>query len=119
MGVGAHSYSHADLPLLPYEQQLDELVRSRETLEELVGHPVQTMAYPYGRYAERTQAAAREAGYELACANSGSGPWRALAVPREAVFPSTSTARLRLKAAGLHRPLQALRSLVPARRSPP
>lgn len=109
--IGGHSYHHVELPALPRRVQLEELRDSRTALEELVGHPVTTMAYPYGRYDATTIAAAREAGFNVACGNDGSGPWRALELPREPIFPSTSLLRLRLKAAGLHGPVTAAREL--------
>lgn len=112
--IGAHSYSHADLPTLSRAEQLDELTRSRAELEELTGRPVTTMAYPFGRHDATTIACAREAGYTVACAVDGAGPWTPFSLPREPVFPSTSPARLRLKAAGLYGPVMALRQRLPA-----
>lgn len=108
MAIGAHTWSHVDLPTLAADAQLEELVRSREELEELLHHPVRTMAYPYGRYDATTQRLAAEAGYQLACANGGAGPWDPLALPREPVFPSATPTRVRLKAAGLYGPLNSV-----------
>ncbi len=46
--VGSHSISHADLTSLePYRQRL-EVVESRTLLEEALGVPILTIAYPFG-----------------------------------------------------------------------
>lgn len=110
--IGAHSHDHVDLPLLSAREQEDQLRRSRAALEPLVGHEVRAMAYPYGRHDDITIDAARRAGFQIACGVNGvggeAGRWRALSVPREPVFPSTTPFRVRLKAAGLYGPAQAV-----------
>lgn len=102
--IGAHSVDHADLRRLDDAATLDQLRRSRATLEDLLGRPVTSMAYPFGSFDARTMAAAEQAGYRTACGCSGPGSWRALALPREPVYPSTTPFRLRLKVAGLYGP---------------
>lgn len=113
--IGAHSVDHRLLTHLPYEDLLDQLRRSRATLEDLIGKPVTTMAYPFGAFNEQTIDAAREAGYELACGCSGPAQWAPLSIPREPIFPSTTRLRLTLKISGLYGPLYAVRRLVPRR----
>jgi peptidoglycan/xylan/chitin deacetylase (PgdA/CDA1 family) len=103
--IGAHSVDHADLTLLSYANALDQLRRSRATLEDLLSRPVTTMAYPFGAHNADTIRAAREAGYETACACSGAGPWNALSIPREPIYRTADTLRLRLKLAGLYGPV--------------
>ncbi|MEJ7787351.1 MAG: polysaccharide deacetylase family protein [Solirubrobacteraceae bacterium] len=109
--IGAHSVDHPDLRTLSHTGVLDQLRGSRETLEDLLGRPVTTMAYPFGSFDAHTMAAARQAGYLSACSCSGPGPWRAYALPREPVYPSTTPFRLRLKVAGLYGPGHALARL--------
>jgi hypothetical protein len=70
------------------------------------------MAYPFGALDERTVRAAGEAGYEIACACSGPGPWRALTIPREPVYATATPLRLQLKMAGLYGPAHALVGIV-------
>jgi peptidoglycan/xylan/chitin deacetylase (PgdA/CDA1 family) len=106
--VGAHSVDHVDLTRLPHVQALEQMRRSRETLEDLLAKPVKTMAYPFGAVTPRLMEAAEEAGYEVACACSGAGPWLARCLPREPVFASSSPLRLRIKMAGLYGPAYAL-----------
>ena len=106
--IGTHSVDHVWLPGLDHDDALDQLRRSRATLEDLLGRPVRTMAYPYGGHDEQTELAAAEAGYLVACECAGPGSWRALSIPREPIHPSTTPFRLRVKMAGLYGPAYAL-----------
>jgi len=63
---GSHTASHGDLTRLTGDAVRDDLVRSREAVGELTGHPARTLSYPFGRYNAFVRAAAREAGYEAA-----------------------------------------------------
>ena len=62
----SHTRLHADLPTLDDARLQAELRGSREDLEGILGAPVLHLAYPYGRYDERVQRAARDAGYRSA-----------------------------------------------------
>jgi peptidoglycan/xylan/chitin deacetylase (PgdA/CDA1 family) len=106
--IGAHSVDHVALTGLGHDAALEQMRRSRATLEDLLGSPVTSMAYPFGALDEQTIALAREAGYEVACACSGAGPWRAMSLPREPVHASATPLRLRLKMAGLYGPVYAV-----------
>lgn len=68
MSIGSHSFSHRVLQTLePHEYDL-ELGGSRRELEERLGRPIQTIAYPVGYPLganEGLRAALRTAGYEL------------------------------------------------------
>jgi peptidoglycan/xylan/chitin deacetylase (PgdA/CDA1 family) len=46
--IGSHSLNHIDLTLYPPRQRA-EVVESKKQLEKLLGVPVKTFAYPYGR----------------------------------------------------------------------
>ncbi len=46
--VGSHSMNHANLNSLEPQRQRYEVVESREVLEETLGVPVLTIAYPFG-----------------------------------------------------------------------
>jgi peptidoglycan/xylan/chitin deacetylase (PgdA/CDA1 family) len=106
--IGAHGVDHVSLTSRGFESALDQLRRSRETLEDLIGKPVRTMAYPYGAHSAQTERAAAQAGYEVACGCAGPTPWRSLSLPREPIFASASALRLRLKMAGLYGPVHRL-----------
>jgi peptidoglycan/xylan/chitin deacetylase (PgdA/CDA1 family) len=61
--IGSHTCSHPRLPTLEDEELAAELVNSRLVLESELGHPVRSIAYPYGAVDERVILAARDAGY--------------------------------------------------------
>lgn len=117
MEIGAHTVDHPRLPEIRYDQVLEQLRTSRAALEDLLGEPVTSMAYPFGAFDQRAVTAAAEAGYEIACGCSGPAPWEPLSLPREPVFPSTTRLRLRLKMAGLFGPVHMSRDLRAALRS--
>lgn len=106
--IGAHSVDHVRLNRLSYEDALDQMRRSRQTLEDLLGGPVTSMAYPFGAVNGRVMRAAAEAGFEVACGCTGPGPWEALNLPREPVYATATRLRLRLKMAGLYGPAHTL-----------
>jgi peptidoglycan/xylan/chitin deacetylase (PgdA/CDA1 family) len=59
----SHTRSHRDLTTLPAADLIDELRGSRVALEDLLGEPVDCLAYPFGRYNEGVIEAAHAAGY--------------------------------------------------------
>jgi peptidoglycan/xylan/chitin deacetylase (PgdA/CDA1 family) len=69
--VGAHTVSHVALSMQPPVTQRREVVESRDTLEEWLGRPVPSFAYPYGLYSDATVAEVRRAGFDMACACLG------------------------------------------------
>jgi peptidoglycan/xylan/chitin deacetylase (PgdA/CDA1 family) len=64
---GAHTRTHPALPDLPDETVAEEIGSSRSELEQALGEPVHSFAYPYGRVDERAVAAVRRAGFVSAC----------------------------------------------------
>lgn len=68
--IGAHTVTHPDLPSQPAPIQLEEAARSRATLEAWTGARVPGFAYPYGLYDDGSVAAARESGFDFACAGN-------------------------------------------------
>lgn len=67
MELGSHSCSHRALDEASGALLRSELADSKNYLEQLLGEPVVSLAYPYGRYQPETMAAARAAGYMFAC----------------------------------------------------
>ncbi len=67
-GVSFHSHtcSHASLPSLDDARLAGELAGSRQKLSDLLGRPVEYLAYPFGHVDERVAAATRAAGYRAA-----------------------------------------------------
>lgn len=69
---GSHTYSHANLARLSYEDARSELARSKEIMEERLGVRVDSLAYPFGKprahFTRETVTLARAVGYERAAA---------------------------------------------------
>lgn len=65
---GAHGRTHIALAGLPSDQLRAEVAGSREELEQMLGQPITTFAYPYGIYDARARQAVAEAGCVLAAA---------------------------------------------------
>jgi peptidoglycan/xylan/chitin deacetylase (PgdA/CDA1 family) len=63
--IGAHTVSHAHLPLEDDTSLQRELEEPRRRLTEIVGAPPISLAYPAGRYDRRVVLAARRAGYRV------------------------------------------------------
>jgi peptidoglycan/xylan/chitin deacetylase (PgdA/CDA1 family) len=61
--VGSHTRSHPHLTGLEDGQLADELAGARQALEERMGRPCPSIAYPYGEVDARVVAAAGAAGY--------------------------------------------------------
>ncbi len=69
MSIGSHTHSHTILSQLSYEQQREELARSKRELEAGLGSRIDALAYPVGSRAafnEETVRALRETGYTIA-----------------------------------------------------
>lgn len=66
IAVGSHTVDHVELPGLGAAAALRELVASRRALERHLGHPVQWLSYPAGRFDAAVEALVARAGYALA-----------------------------------------------------
>jgi peptidoglycan/xylan/chitin deacetylase (PgdA/CDA1 family) len=67
MEIGCHTLTHLILPKLRSDDTLRrEIVAARNMIEAHIGHPVTSLAYPFGQYDERVVAIAREAGFTSA-----------------------------------------------------
>ncbi|MFH1686699.1 MAG: polysaccharide deacetylase family protein [bacterium] len=60
---GSHGHQHVALDRCSREQLHNELVRSRQTLQDITGAPVNAISYPFGRCDRRVLDAAASAGY--------------------------------------------------------
>jgi peptidoglycan/xylan/chitin deacetylase (PgdA/CDA1 family) len=96
--VGSHTYSHPRLTTIPDDELQTELARSRSMLEQELGEPCTTIAYPYGDLDERVMHATATAGYEAAGALPiRLGPRDSLAWPRIGIYHADTPSRFRLK----------------------
>jgi peptidoglycan/xylan/chitin deacetylase (PgdA/CDA1 family) len=71
MDIGAHTQTHADLPLLGAAQMRAEIEGSRRDLQRVLGHFVYFFAYPYGAENPAVVDAVRRAGFSLAVTTQG------------------------------------------------
>lgn len=62
--IGSHAYAHYNLGLIPLEQAVQDMSRSKEALEGLLGRPVQSIAYPEGSYSPAVKDAAEKLGFK-------------------------------------------------------
>ena len=76
--IGAHSVTHSVLSVLSPEMQRKEILESKSSLEELLGHPLSSFAYPFGTrsdYTKETVRIVQESGFNCACSNFSNRFW--------------------------------------------
>lgn len=69
ISIGSHTHTHRVLAALDDEMQKEEMLTSKSLLEERVGLPVRSIAFPVGgtqHFNEDTTRLAQECGYDLA-----------------------------------------------------
>jgi peptidoglycan/xylan/chitin deacetylase (PgdA/CDA1 family) len=101
--IGSHSLIHHPLDVLPPAQLREEIVRSRDELEQRLQRPVRSFAYPHGYNGRRVRDAVAAAGHDNATEvgrrlHRPGG--RRLAVPRLQPTPDHSGADLLALVAG-------------------
>ncbi|WP_049568202.1 polysaccharide deacetylase family protein [Nonomuraea sp. SBT364] len=113
--IGGHSHSHPQLDQLPTEQLRQELRRNKGLLEDTLGTPVATMAYPYGYSSARVRREVRKAGYFAACAvgnTIAADRHDMLAIPRLTVARHTTIGMFKRAVEGTGVPLIYLRERI-------
>lgn len=68
MTIGAHAFTHRSMGRLPIREAIDEVTRAKKTLEDAIGAPVTSFAYPFGThgdFSEATDRALEDAGYTI------------------------------------------------------
>ncbi len=73
--IGAHTVSHPKLDTLSREQQYQEIAKSKQTLEVLLGHEINHFSFPHGAHNEDTLTICRELGFQTVVQSWG-GPIR-------------------------------------------
>jgi peptidoglycan/xylan/chitin deacetylase (PgdA/CDA1 family) len=67
MEIGCHTLTHLILPRIKTDDMLRrEIVAAKDLIEAHIGHPVTSLAWPFGQYDERVVSMAREAGFTTA-----------------------------------------------------
>lgn len=64
--IGAHTMSHVKLTQIPIEKVREEVQRSKQWLEDLIGHEVSSFAYPAGKYNNHVKQEVAQAGFRWA-----------------------------------------------------
>jgi peptidoglycan/xylan/chitin deacetylase (PgdA/CDA1 family) len=102
--IGAHTVTHADLSRLGYDEARREIQQSCEDLLALTGTPVETFAYPFGRYGTTAVAAVRDSGLRAAV-TTGARHWDPFELPRAMVGGADPYPLVLLKILDLYEPL--------------
>ena len=76
-----HTVTHTALPILTDAEQTRELVQSKRELEKLAGKEVPAFCYPNGNSNEHTDAAVRQAGFQMAFTTLEGMNWQATLNP--------------------------------------
>ena len=70
--IGSHGYSHVPLTKLSATDMLQELTKSKDSLEQILQSPISTMSYPFGLVNDVVRAAAEKSGFtQAACSKWG------------------------------------------------
>jgi peptidoglycan/xylan/chitin deacetylase (PgdA/CDA1 family) len=70
--IGAHTVTHSTLSVLNEKQQRNEILSSKQKLEQITGREITTFSYPFGRkqdYDRTSVRFCREAGFTKAASN--------------------------------------------------
>jgi len=102
--LGAHTMTHPDLSTLDYDACRAEIEHSRIALEEIAGVPVETFAYPFGRYGPEAMAATRDSGL-IAAVTTGSGSWAPYELTRAMIGAADPLPVVLLKLTDRYEPL--------------
>jgi peptidoglycan/xylan/chitin deacetylase (PgdA/CDA1 family) len=102
--IGSHTNQHMDMSLVGGEEAYEEMASSKRVLEDMIGKPVESFAYPFCRYSPVCPAAAERAGYTSAVAGPA-GSWRPYELRRELMDPRDGRLRFALKSRDVFRPL--------------
>lgn len=104
--IGSHTFTHARLTELDDATLADELRRSREEIEQRLGTPCVSIAYPYGAFDARVREAAAAAGFTAGCAMDTPNAGDVLAWPRVGVDGNDDPLAFRLKTSRTGRALR-------------
>lgn len=105
--IGAHTRTHPLLTRLDDASARAELADSRAEVEQAIGRPCRTIAYPYGGVDDRIAGLARDTGYAAGASlssnlrNRGAYRW-----PRLGVYHGDDWDRFRLKGNSLTRAIR-------------
>jgi peptidoglycan/xylan/chitin deacetylase (PgdA/CDA1 family) len=99
--IGSHTCRHTDLSTATADEAYREMAASKEALEDLLGKPIESFAYPYCAYSPACPAAAERAGYVCAATCAPRGSLRPYELRREAILSYDNRLRVALKSRGV------------------
>ncbi len=108
---GSHGASHTSLTEMSLQQAQRELVDSKAKLEDMLGHEVPTLAYPFGRSTRDICKIAQKAGYVAACGIEQRAHTLFNLSRVDAAACKGNSVVWRLKVAGVHHRLRQNRGL--------
>lgn len=100
--MGSHTREHSLLEQASAEEALTEMSASRAQLEDLLGRPVLSFAYPFCGYSPACPQAARRAGYTSAVTCGRRGGLDPFELRRESPSPKDGRLRFELKSRGVY-----------------
>lgn len=62
--IGSHTVSHPNLTTIPGNKAQEELKKSKDLLEAIVGEPILSFCYPAGKFNEEVKAMVKGSGYK-------------------------------------------------------
>ena len=65
--LGAHSHTHPQMDIIPLSQAKDEICSSKRLLEQQLGFPINTFAFPHGYHTQKLKELIKEEGFTSAC----------------------------------------------------
>lgn len=71
--IGGHTVTHPLLTTIPPAEQREEIAGASRALASLAGHPISSLAYPYGNHNDTTCAIVRDLGLSAACTTERRG----------------------------------------------
>ncbi|MBD2387217.1 polysaccharide deacetylase family protein [Cylindrospermum sp. FACHB-282] len=74
--VGAHTITHPFLHTHTAAFQQQEIEQSKQSLEESLGHSVNSFAYPFGAYNQDTVSLVKKANFNCACSTVEETAWK-------------------------------------------
>lgn len=104
--IGSHTVNHRHLVEASGEAAANELLQSKQDLEQATGQPVEWFSFPYGAHNERLHQQARESGYRRVFTSEPGLAFcsdQEFATGRVPVEPTDWGLEFRLKATGAYR----------------
>ncbi|MCP8615688.1 polysaccharide deacetylase family protein [Salirhabdus salicampi] len=74
--IGSHAHSHPNFEELIYEEQYEEVRRSKEMLEKMIGNRIEIFRPPYGLYDSNTHRVANELNLRIILWKVASWDWK-------------------------------------------